>query len=143
MRQEGRLMNSRVAKALLGATLILFVAVAVLLGMLLAPRFGDLYGTYCTGAQIAGGDLYIVLQKDHSYRLYKQFEPLEDGTYEVARTVADLSVLSLAAQGVPSESTAVCDGSRVILLPGGAKDAIVFEKMSDTPTFINLGREGD
>lgn len=136
-------MNSKITKALLGATLILFVAVVVLLGMLFAPRSGDLYGTYCTGTQVTGEDLYIVLQKDHSYWLYKQFELLEDGTYEVARTVADLNVLSLTAQGISAESTAVCNGSHVILLVGGTDDAIVFEKMSDIPAFISLQQERD
>lgn len=127
-------MNSVISKVLLGTTLALLVAVIVLLGVHFAPA--SFYGTYCTGEQVSSEDLYIVLQKDGSYTLYRQFELLAEGTYQVDRTTDGVSILSLASGGASSTGLAI-HGDSVLLLDDSG-DSNVFQKISDTPLFINL-----
>ena len=66
------------------ALLIMVLALALLLmvGFSLRPAELDPVGTFCAGEQVSPDCRYLTLQSDGSYLLYRQFERLEEGSWE-------------------------------------------------------------
>lgn len=93
-------------------------------------------GTYCSGEQVSGEDIYLALEQDGSYTLYRQFELLQSGSYHREQELEKMQLFSLRS----AESAAtwlLWDGGEQLLLLS-ADTALPLHKISDTPSYINL-----
>ena len=116
-------------KALL--IMVLALALLLMLGFSLRPVELDPVGTFCAGEQVSPDSRYLTLQSDGSYLLYRQFERLEEGSWEVAQEEDSLLITLQAADGTVKQ--AVLARSEILRL--GEEE---FHRISDTPTYVNV-----
>lgn len=90
-------------------------------------------GTYCTGNGISENDRYLVLQKDGSYVLYKQFELIEKGNY----WSNDSSIYSLIPESDSLEHSIVYNTDTIYFFDS-YRGVIIYTKIDSVPTYINL-----
>lgn len=96
-------------------------------------------GTYIAGAEVSPDCNYLVLQADGSYVLYKQFELLEEGCYMPEAA----NIYALTAQDGAARSVIYEDGADTLYVTGLDNSIVVFSKISQMPTFINLPKYGN
>lgn len=107
-----------------------------------APMPHQFWGTYSTGNEPLTDSLYLVLQTDGRYTIYRQFEVLEKGTFEplLPGTGKEDIIYRLTAQDTLSKTKLVYDkeSDEVVLLDYQDKD-IPMGRMSRDAVFINVG----
>jgi len=110
---------------------VLALILLLLVGFSLRPAEPDPVGTFCDGEQVSPDSRYLTLQTDGSYLLYRQFERLEEGSWEAAQEEDSLLLTLRAADGSIRE--AALTKSEILRL--GEQE---FRRISDTPTYINV-----
>ncbi len=107
-----------------------------------APMPHHPWGTYSTGNGPLPDSLYLVLQTDGRYTIYRQLEILEKGTFEplLPGTGKEDIIYRLTAQDTLSKTKLVYDkeSDEVVLLDYQDKD-IPMGRMSRDAVFINVG----
>lgn len=107
-----------------------------------APMPHHPWGTYSTGNGPLPDSLYLVLQTDGRYTIYRQLEILEKGTFEplLPGTGKEDIIYRLTAQDTLSKTKLVYDkeSDAVVLLDYQDKD-IPMGRMSRDAVFINVG----
>lgn len=107
-----------------------------------APMPHHPWGTYSTGNGPLPDSLYLVLQTDGRYTIYRQLEILEKGTFEplLPGTGKEDIIYRLTAQDTLSKTKLVYDkeSDAVVLLDYQDKD-IPMDRMSRDAIFINVG----
>lgn len=107
-----------------------------------APMPHHPWGTYSTGNGPLPDSLYLVLQIDGRYTIYRQLEILEKGTFEplLPGTGKEDIIYRLTAQDTLSKTKLVYDkeSDEVVLLDYQDKD-IPMGRMSRDAVFINVG----
>ena len=106
-----------------------------------APMPHQLWGTYSTGNGPLIDSLYLVLQTDGRYTIYRQFEVLEKGTFEplLPGTGNEDIIYRLTSQDTLSETKLVYDkeSDAVVLLDYQDED-IPMGRISRDALFINV-----
>ena len=107
-----------------------------------APMPHHPWGTYSTGNGPLPDSLYLVLQTDGRYTIYRQLEILEKGTFEplLPGTGKEDIIYRLTAQDTLSKTKLVYDkeSDAVVLLDYQDK-YIPMGRMSRDAVFINVG----
>lgn len=85
-------------------------------------------GTYMYGQQIADPS-YIVLTEDGNYYNYKQFEMLDEDRYSIDES----GIVTLQDS---EQKIIICVEDKLYCIESG--NTFVYEKVSDSPTFINV-----
>lgn len=85
-------------------------------------------GTYICGAEEENA-VYIVLTQDNEYSRYRQFQVLEEKKYTMEKD----GVIELEGDG---DTVLIYSDERLYFIRDGKAD--LYEKKSDTPTFVNV-----
>lgn len=85
-------------------------------------------GTYMYGQQVADPS-YIVLTEDGNYYNYKQFEMLDEDQYSIDES----GIVTLQDS---EQETIICVEDKLYYIE--SDNTLVYEKVSDSPTFINV-----
>ncbi|MCI8768489.1 MAG: hypothetical protein HFH21_12030 [Ruminococcus sp.] len=106
-----------------------------------APMPHQFWGTYSTGNEPLTDSLYLVLQTDGRYTIYRQFEVLEKGTFEplLPEMGNEDIVYRLTSQDTLSETKLVYDkeSDAVVLLDYQDED-IPMGRISRDALFVNV-----
>lgn len=111
----------------------------VLMGPNTLPRTASIVGTYLSNDNPWEWEIaeYLVFEREGAYTRYRQFEILEEGTYEEAAA----GVYSLHPDGSAAVTAQAVFTDDVVYAFDTEGMVIPFPRMSDIPTFINLEPE--
>lgn len=126
---------------------LIFTAMCSLIVLLVvhfAPMPHQLWGTYSTGNGPVRDSLYLVLQADGKYTVYKQFEILAQGTFEpvpLGMGSEDIIYRFISGEAL-AETKLVYDkeADAVALLNYRGED-IPMSRISENAVFINVNAE--
>lgn len=118
------------------------IAYAVLITFLYAAKVSaakdaditEITGTYITADNQLEDAEYLVLKSDGTYLHYKQYKVLQEGTYETDEYIKYRCKL-YNNESCFGQILADADG---IYLIDEKEDHLRFEKISETPTYINI-----
>lgn len=131
--------KKQIRSIVLFSMLFLACADSILYGIKHYENHQLIYGTYCT--QNHGDSMYLVLEKDGTYLLYRQFEVLDSGKYDRSVSTKEFSVYTLVSKDMDKKLKMTADKKTIVLSELENSD-VVMEKISDTSVYININEKG-
>lgn len=108
-------------------------------------RTHQFWGTYCTGDEPFTDNLYLVLQKNGQYTIYKQFEVLEKGSFEELPSdsgTRGVTYKLISEAGLSERNLVYEKESGTVVILGYQDEDIVFRQISKDALFINVDVTG-
>lgn len=119
-------------------SLIVFLAVHF------APMPHQLWGTYSTGNAPVRDSLYLVLQADGNYTVYKQFNILEQGTFEpvpLGMGSEDIIYRLISGDALAETKLVYDKEADAVALLDYRGEEIPLGRISEDAVFINVNAE--
>lgn len=80
---------------------------------------------------------YLVFTNEHEYILYRQFDLIEQGTYD-AENAVNARIYTLRNADNEITGNVILYGKTLYYIKKNSTDVVNMKKFSDTPTYINL-----
>lgn len=111
----------------------LLVTIVLFLAILYNSSSSEVIGTYCSGNELSANTLYLTIEENGSYVLYKQFHVISSGQYR-----SENKTIYLLQSKNSSLQYLFYDGKNEVSFCSIDNGVLSFQRISNVPMYINI-----